>query len=170
VFRTHPFVSKLLIQLAPAAVVSAAGILLLSHLAKPVDPAPAAAVDTAVKGEMVFTPTPQAAVEAQAEESSAKPGGPARSAKAKPANAAPRKLAANESAPPPPPAAAPPLQLVPPQAAAPEVADTTMMGRLRGMGTAVRQMPQRAYGTVAGWFSEEAPPRPPAPVPVRNFL
>lgn len=173
-FRTYPLLSKLLTQLAPAVVVTAVGIVMLSNLAKPVDTAPAEPAESAIAAEAVFTPLPQRSAEAQAdsenaEKASAKSPGARPAAKAKPAagNAAPvRKLASTESAVATP-AVAPPLQIVPP---ASEPTDNSMMGKLRGVGTTVQQMPQRAYGMVTGWFAETEPPRPPAPVPMRNFL
>jgi hypothetical protein len=166
VFQAFPLLSKLLTQLAPAVVVTAVGILMLSNLAKPVDTAPAEPATSAIATEAVFTPAPPRAAEVQAEDreqSQAKPSTARAAAK-------PKAAAASIEPAPLPETAAPPLQIVPPQPAP----DTSVMGRLRGMGTAVRQMPQRAYSTVAstvtGWFAEEAPPRPPEPVPTRNFL
>jgi hypothetical protein len=165
VFRTYPLLTKLLTQLAPAVAVTAVGILMLSNLSKPVDVAPAGPAESAITTEAVFTPLPQRA--ADNEQSQAKPSGTAARAAAKPkATTAPaRKLASIEPAPLPEPVS-PPLQIVPPE----PPRDATMMGKLRGVGTTVRQMPQRAYATVTGWFAETEPPRPPAPVPTGNFL
>ena len=168
VFRTYPLLFKLLTQLAPAVVVTAVGILMLSNLSKPVDVAPSEPAAAAIATEGVFTPAPPRAAEARAEDreqSQTKPPAARAAAKPKATTAPARKLASIESAPLPE-AVAPPLQIVPPE----PPRDTSVMGRLRGVGTAVRQMPQRAYATVTGWFVEEAPPRPPEPVPMRNFL
>jgi hypothetical protein len=174
VVRTHPLVFKLLTQLAPAALVTGLGIAMLSNLSKPADPVLPAATEPAIIADAVFTPLPPAAAKghtdsADAAQQSGTAAAPRTAAKPKPAATAPAtppKVAAYESAPAREPIA-PPLQIVPPEA---ERTDNTMMGRLRGMGTAVRQMPQRAYATVTDWFSEHPPPRPPEPVPARNFL
>ena len=45
-FRTNPLATKLATQLAPAAIVTVVGIVLLSNLAKPSDPTPATATWT----------------------------------------------------------------------------------------------------------------------------
>jgi len=44
-----------------------------------------------------------------------------------------------------------------------------VMGSLRNATATVQQIPQWAARSVAGWFSADTPPRPPAPVPTQNF-
>ena len=190
---TNSAVSRLLprlaYQLVPAVIVTIVGVLLLGSLAKTPniktpDVAPdARPVETAIDGEAIFKMTPRAPAAVQADDQDAK-STDAKSADAKPAKAAaPRtaakpKPAAVAATQPPRPAAnapaSPPLMLTPapPQAATAEAApagDTTVMGTLRSATAAVQQMPQRAARSVAGWFSESPPPRPPAPVPTPNF-
>jgi len=162
---------KLATQLLPAVVVTIVGAAVLSQLAKEPDAAPAGTpVATAIEGEAIFRMTPRQPVEAAADD---RPDATAPRAAAKPKAAAaaapsPRKPAGEpqQSA-----ALPPPLQIVqipePPQPSA--AGDGTMMGKLRSATAAVRALPQRAGRSVASWFAAEEPPRPPAPVPVRNF-
>jgi hypothetical protein len=63
--------------------------------------------------------------------------------------------------------------LAPPQSLAPPaLADDEhfVVARLRDTAATIRRMPARIGSTVAGWFEEGAPPRPPADVPERNFV
>jgi len=171
VFSTNPLYSKLIYQLAPAAVVSAVGIVLLSSLAKPVSAPPQATpVATAVKTEAVFTPTPRPAEPAQRTEQVAEQPAVTRSA-AKP-KPQPRKIAAAElPAPRQPDVEAVPLPIAPPVARpAPPATDNSMLGRLRGVTATVTGIPQRAYSKVSGWFAREQPPRPPADIPAQNLI
>jgi hypothetical protein len=176
VFPIHPLVAKLIYQLAPAALVSAAGIVLLSSLAQPAfAPPPVVAPPLpALKTEAVFTPTPRAAEPAPvqvAEQPAPVPPAPARPA-AKP-KLQPRKLASVEMPlPRQEPVAATPLPAAPPVAAqAPAAPPTnrTVMARLRDATASVTSIPVRAYSGVAGWFAHEEPPRPPAEVPAADF-
>lgn len=171
VFSTNPLVSKLVYQLAPAALVTTVGIVLLSSLARPVSAPPQATpVAAATKTEAVFTPTPRPAEPAQIAE---QPAAAARAAtRQKPQQ---RKVAAIElpasrqSA-----AVAAPLPIAPPAtpqlAAAPANNDRTVMGRLRGVTASVTSIPRRAYSKVTGWFAYEEPPRPPAEIPAQDLI
>jgi hypothetical protein len=167
----HPLVARLLprlaYQLVPAVLVTALGVLALSSLTRTPDGPPVAApAQTAIATEAVFTATPR----------EDEPP-PAKIASRPTVN--PKPVAAN-SAPLPPhkpepasrqiasaPAPLPTVQIAaPPQvmAAAPSN-DTSMMGRLRSATASVTQVPQWAARSVAGWFQDSAPPRPPAAVP-----
>ena len=55
-----------------------------------------------------------------------------------------------------------------PAAATPD-SDGTVMGKLQSATATVQRIPQWAARSVAGWFAEETPPRPPAAVPVQDF-
>jgi hypothetical protein len=176
VFSTNPLYSKLVYQLAPAALVSAVGIVLLSSLARPVSTPPQATpVATAVKTEAVFTPTPRSAEPAQLTEQAADQPATAVAAKgaAKP-KPQPRKVAAAEAAAPrqpdvtavPLPVAAPVAQASP----APPAPDRSMMARLRGVTAVVTSIPQQTYSKVTGWFAHEEPPRPPADIPAQDLI
>ena len=162
-------------QLLAAVVLTAAGALVLGHLARPVS-APSAAVpgETAVNAEAIFTSTPR-----QQPVEEPKPATAARTvSKPKTVAAAPTRQPDT-----PPVYQAPigaPLSIAPSaeqvqaatQAAAAEANDTSIMGRVRSVGASVQQLPQRTYSTVTGWFSSpgtpsapDGPPRPPADVP-----
>jgi len=174
--QTSPFAarlfSRLLTQLVPAALVTGFGILLLSNLAKTPDTTPVAApVETAINAEAVFKITPR-----EPEET------PAVKNVAPRITAAPKQTAVNIALPPRKPASdhqvasvPAPLPIVqipePPQvaAAAAPSGGTTVMGSLRNATTTVQRIPQWAARSVAGWFSTDTPPRPPAPVPKQNF-
>ena len=178
VLRTNPFAarlfSRLVTQLVPAALVTGVGILLLSNLAKTPDTAPVGAtVETAINAEAVFKITPR--------EPEAAPA--VKSATAR-INATPKQAAAstvNTVLPPRKPASERQVASVPAplptvqiaaQPSAPATAtadDNSMMGKLRNATTTVQQIPQWTARSVAGWFSADAPPRPPAPVPTQNF-
>lgn len=177
-FPTHPLVAKLIYQLAPAALVSAAGIVLLSSLAKPAfAPPPVVAPPLpALKTEAVFTPTPRAAEPAPvqvAEQPVPQPAPPAPARPAAKPKPQPRKLASIElPLARPEPVAATPLPVAPSVAAQPPAAPTanrTAMARLRDVTASVTSIPVRAYSRVAGWFAHEEPPRPPAEVPAADF-
>jgi hypothetical protein len=181
VLRTNPFAarlfSRLVTQLVPAALVTGVGILLLSNLARTPDTTPVTPVETAINAEAVFKITPREPDEA-----------PAVKSVAPRITAAPKQATVNTVLPPRKPASerqvatehpvasvpAPlPIVQIPEQpqvaaAAAPSVA-TTMMGSLRNATASVQRIPQWAAHSVAGWFSADAPPRPPARVPTQNF-
>lgn len=166
VFPTNPLLSKLVYQLAPAALVSAVGIVLLSSLAKPVSAPPQGTPTTvAVQTEAVFTPTPRPVVPEQASAAAA-PTAP----KSKPQ---PRKVAAVEVPTPRPAPVAAPLPIAPPivaeQTVAAPATDRTVMDRVRGVTATVGSLPHAAYSKVASWFSADEPPRPPGEIPTQNF-
>jgi hypothetical protein len=189
VLLNHPFVARLLprllYQLVPAALVTTVGVLLLSNLAKVPDTPPAtAAVETAINTEAVFKIVPRE-MSADAEQDS-KPvkGAPSRAAvnakspasstpqSRKPANepATPRQVSGAQIA-----SVPPPLQIVeipeqPQAAAAAPDNENVVMSKLRSATTTVQRIPQWAVRSVAGWFAAaDAPPRPPASVPLQNF-
>ena len=162
-------------QLLAAVVLTAAGALVLGHLAQPVS-TPSAAVpgDTAVNAEAIFTSTPRQPAEEP------KPATAARTVVSKPKTVTTTVAAAPARQPDTSPVyQAPigaPLSIAPSaeqvQAAAPEANDTSIMGRVRSVGSSVQQLPQRTYSTVTGWFSSsgtplapDGPPRPPADIP-----
>jgi hypothetical protein len=171
VASTKSLYSKVLYQLAPAALVSAVGIALLSSLAQPVAAPPQAApVNLAVRTEAVFTPTPKVVAAPQAvEEPAVAAAHPV--AKPKPQS----KVATTETPLPRQPAVvADPLPITPPVAEQPVVLPAPeqkgVMARLRGIGSTVARVPQQTYSTVTGWFSRDEPPRPPAEVPQQDFI
>ena len=180
VLRTSPIVSRLFAklgyQLVPAAIVTTVGVLLLSNLTKMPDAVPVSApVETAINAEAVFKIVPRETAEA--------PAGPTKAAAARAAT--PKPVAANTAAPQPrkpanetaPPrqtaSAPPPLQIVQipqqPQAPATPSDDNTAMGKLRNATAAVQRIPQWTARSVASWFTADAPPRPPAPIPTQDF-
>lgn len=169
---------RLLYQLLPAVFVTAVGALLLSNLAKtPNTTSVAAPVDTAITAEAVFKITPR---EVEAEPSEVKPAkaaaarGPVKTGGtnhvAQSRKAATEPVAMRQAA-----SAPAPLSIVPvaeqplPVAAATPEEENTVASRLRNATTTVQRIPQWAARSVAGWFSESAPPRPPAEVPAQNF-
>jgi hypothetical protein len=170
----HPLVARLLprlaYQLVPAVLVTVVGALVLSSLARSPDSPPVAApAQTAITAEAVFTATPREAEAPPAKIASRPIVNPkpvaANSAPLPPRKPepAPRQLASA-------PAPLPTVQIAePPQvAAAAPGSDNSMMGRLRSATASVTQVPQWAARSVAGWFQDSAPPRPPATVP-QNF-
>lgn len=178
--RTNPFAtrlfSRLVTQLVPAALVTGVGIALLSNLAKTPDTTPPApSVEAAINAEAVFKITPR---EPEAPEPTA-----ATKSTAPRAVAAPKQTAGttvNTALPPRRPvndqvASAPvPLPTVqipaPPQVAVTAPAeDNSVMGKLRSATATVQRIPQWTARSVAGWFSADTPPRPPASVPTQNF-
>lgn len=157
-------------QLLPAVALTAAGALVLGHLAQPVSaPSSAAPGETAINAEAVFTSTPRPVVEepksATASRTVSKPKIVASTTPSRQPEALPVQQAAVGA----------PLSIAPSaqqmQAAAVETNDTSIMGRVRGIGASVQQLPQRTYSTVTGWLSSGAtaapdgPPRPPADIP-----
>ena len=175
VLQTNPFAarlfSRLVTQLVPAALVTGLGILLLSNLAKTPDITPVAApVETAINAEAVFKITPREPEEA-----------PAVKSVAPRITAAPKQATVNTVLPPRKPASErqiastpaplPTVQIAaqPPMPAAPTADDSSVMGKLRSATVTVQRIPQWAARSVAGWFSADAPPRPPAPVPTQNY-
>src|SRR3954451_4997960 len=175
VLQTNPFAarlfSRLVTQFVPAALVTGVGILLLSNLAKTPDTTPVAApVETAINAEAVFKITPREPEEEP----------PAKSAAPR-VTAAPEQTAVNTVITPRKPASdrqvtitpapLPTVQVAapPPVTVTPTVEDSSVMGRLRSATATVQRIPQWTARSVAGWFSADAPPRPPAPVPTQNF-
>ena len=174
--RTNPHFArlfpKLAYQLVPAAIVTAVGVLLLSNLDKaPSLASNTAVVETVINAEAVFTMTPHAPA-AQADDQ-AQDAKPVRGAAAR-AAVKPRPVAANTATPQsrkePPPL---PIVLIPEQAQAAAAtapgSENAVVSKLLSAKAAVQQIPQWAARSVAGWFSEAAPPRPPAPVPIQDF-
>jgi hypothetical protein len=178
VLQTNPFAarlfSRLVTQFVPAALVTGIGILLLSNLAKTPDITPVAApVETAINAEAIFKITPREPEEAPA----AKTAAPRISAAPKQAAAntvntvlPPRKPASDRQIASTP-APLPTVQIAaqPPVPAAPTADDSSVMGKLRSATATVQRIPQWAARSVAGWFSADTPPRPPAPVPTQNY-
>jgi len=175
VLRTNPFAarlfSRLVTQLVPAALVTGVGILLLSNLARTPDTTPTTApVETAINAEAVFRITPRELEEA-----------PAVKNVAPRITAAPKQTAVNTVLPPRKPASErqiastpaplPTVQILaqPPAAAMAPADDSSVMGKLRSATATVQRIPQWTARSVAGWFSADAPPRPPAPVPTQNY-
>lgn len=175
-------VPKLLIQLVPAALVAAAGVLVLGNLGK----APSAAsnlvpITYVIQAEAVFTVTPHEVAAAKPEdtglEQATKPEVIAKPARApvKPktitASTVPARVAVNES---PRQIASDPLPIAPiiqqPQAMMePPRREGAIMRTLRGATAAVRSIPRWAANSISGWLPEAEPPRPPAPIPLANF-
>jgi hypothetical protein len=161
----------------PAALVTGVGILLLSNLARTPDTTPITApVETAINAEAVFKITPREPEEAPTVKSFAPR-----------ITATPKQTAVNTVLPPRKPASerqiaiehqvasvpAPlPIVQIPAQpqvTASPAAEDNSVMGKLRNATATVQRIPQWTARSVAGWFSADAPPRPPAPVPTQNF-
>ena len=180
--RINPFVARLfprlITQLVPAALVTTVGVLLLSSLGKTPSPAPETPpAEVAINAEAVFTATPREP-EIQADDQEAKSKSAAtRPAKPRPAvanTAGPQPRKPNEpaarqlaSAPAPLPTIQIPAQPQPAPAQASN--ENIVMSKLRSATATVQQIPQWAARSVAGWFTAEPPPRPPAPVPGQNF-
>lgn len=175
---------RLAYQLVPAVIVSAIGIMLLSSLAKTPEPAPAAApAETAIQGEAVFKIVPRetASAEAgkaddadarQAKAAAPRAAKPKASAAKEPAQQQ-RKLTAVEPAssaaaePPVAPTTAQPTVAGPP--ATPEASSGNFIAngwrRVTGAAERLGQWVQPP----SSWFERSPPPRPPAPIPERNF-
>ncbi len=166
----HPLVARplprLAYQLVPAILVTVVGVLALSSLTRTPDGPPVAApTQTAITTEAVFTATPREAEAPPAKTASRSAVNPkpvaAISAPLPPRKPepAPRQMASA-------PAPLPTVQIAePPQVAVAAPSDTSMMSRLRNATASVTQVPQWAARSVAGWFQDSAPPRPPAVVP-----
>lgn len=166
-------VARLLGQLAPAALVAAVGILMLSNLAKAPDATPdKARAETAITAEAVFKITPREVAVAEREQQDAKPAKAAIKPKLIATATPPLRTAVNEpprqivSAPLPDPL---PIMPQPQGATDPPASERGVMNRLHNATAAVTRIPQWATNSVAGWFAEAAPPRPPAPIPGVNF-
>jgi hypothetical protein len=188
--QKHPrfgrLASKLAFQLAPAAIVSAVGIILLGSLAKAPDPAPVAApAVTVIQAEATFRVIPRQTADTEtdnADDADARPAKAAAPRPAKPKAAAAkepaqqqRKVAAVEPASPAP-AEPPPAPMAPPPgtantAAAPAASDSGnfIMTGWRRVTTAAERLLRWAQPP-SEWFERSAPPRPPAPIPERNFV
>lgn len=168
---TSPLFAKLAYQLLPAVALAAVGVVTLGHLSRPVSAPPTAApVEAAVDAEAVFTSTPRQPTEEP------KPSVATRTVnKPKPVAASTTPTRKPEAAPTHQAEIGAPLSIVPSaeqtQVAAVEASDTSVMGKVRSIGTTVQQLPQRTYSTVTSWFSSStqpasnAPPRPPADIP-----
>jgi hypothetical protein len=187
VFRINPVVARLLpklvTQLVPAALVTGVGVMLLSNLGKTPSATPdVSPVEVAINAEAVFKITPREAVDDRDQDAGKTPGSRA-AVKPKPLasnTVAPQSRKANEPAPRQVASAPAPLPIVPipeqPQASPAQTSpaqapssDNGVVSKLQSATTTVQRIPQWAARSVAGWFTEQAPPRPPAPVPTRNF-
>jgi hypothetical protein len=184
VFRINPFVArllpKLITQLVPAALVTALGVMLLSNLGKTPSAAPdTPPVEVAINADSVFKITPREPVDDRDQDVGlGKTAGSKPAVKPKPLAAntvAPQSRKANEPAPRQVASAPAPLPIVQipeqPQTSPARTpsSDNAIVSSLRSATTTVQRIPQWAARSVAGWFTEGAPPRPPAPVPTRNF-
>ena len=176
--QTNPFAarlfSRLVTQLVPAALVTGFGILLLSNLAKTPDTTPVAApVETAINAEAVFKITPREPEEAPAVKNVAPriTAAPKQTATSTVNTVLPPRKPASERQIASTPAPLPTVQILaqPPAAAIVPADDSSVMGKLRSATATVQRIPQWTARSVAGWFSADAPPRPPAPVPTQNF-
>jgi hypothetical protein len=163
----HKPAARLAFQLVPAAIVTALGIALLGNLARAPEPAPAEPeVQTAIRTEAVFTATPRPQAEADAAKaaraSTPRADKPKAAAAGAPALPPPRPAAIE-----PPPAEPAPLQQAEAPKAAPSGGNVLESGLRRvtdAMDRVTQWRPQ-----FPGWFSKDDPPRPPAPIPERNF-
>ena len=169
--NTSRLVPKLLVQLVPAALVTAAGILVLGNLAK----APSAAstpapVTRAIQAEAVFTITPREVAVAEPEDTQSEPVAKPARAPVKPktstASTILARVASNE---PPRQIASDPLPIAPIAMMEPPPREGAIMRTWRGATAAVRSIPRWAANSVSGWLPEVEPPRPPAPIPLANF-
>jgi hypothetical protein len=159
-------------QLLPAVILTAAGALVLGHLSQPVStPSASATGEAAINAEAVFTSTPRPVTEeakpAVASRTVSKPKIIASTTPARQPEAPAMQQAAVGA----------PLSIAPSaeqmQTASVDANDTSIMGKVRSIGSSVQQLPQRTYSTVTGWFSPSAPsaptpdgpPRPPADIP-----
>ena len=176
--QTSPFAarlfSRLITQLVPAVLVTGVGILLLSNLAKTPDTtAVVTPVETAINAEAVFKITPREPEEAPAVKTAApRINGAPKQAAANTVNTVlPPRKPASERQIASTPAPLPTVQILaqPPAAAIVPADDSSVMGKLRSATATVQRIPQWTARSVAGWFSADAPPRPPAPVPTQNY-
>jgi hypothetical protein len=188
--QKHPHVgrlaSKLAFQLAPAAIVSAVGIILLGSLAKAPDPAPVAApAVTVIQAEATVRIIPRQAAGTEtdnandadarrAKAAAPRPVKPKAAAAKEPAQQQ-RKVAAVEPATPasiePPPAPAAPQPGAANTTAPPAAADggNFIVSGWRRVTTAAERLSQWVQPP-SEWFERSPPPRPPAPIPERNFV
>jgi hypothetical protein len=181
VFRINPLVArllpKLITQLVPAALVTAVGVMLLSSLGKTPNTAPdTPPVEAAINAESVFKITPREAVAEQDQDAGNTAG--SRAVKPKPLAAntvTPQSRKASEPTPRQVASAPAPLPIVQipeqPQTSPGQArnSDNAVVSGLRSATATVQRIPQWAARSVAGWFTEQAPPRPPAAVPTRNL-
>ena len=176
--RTNPFAarlfSRLVTQLVPAALVTGIGILLLSNLAKTPETTPVAApIETAINAEAIYKITPREPEEAPAVKNVAPriTAAPKQTATSTVNTVLPPRKPASERQIASTPAPLPTVQIAaqPPVPAVPTADDSSVMGKLRSATATVQRIPQWAARSVAGWFSADTPPRPPAPVPKQNF-
>jgi hypothetical protein len=174
--RVARLLPRLITQLVPAALVTGVGVMLLSNLGKTPSPAPdTPPVEVAINADSVFKITPREAVDDR-DQDAGKAAGSRAAAKPKPLAAntvAPQSRKATEPAPRQLASAPAPLPIVPipeqPQTAQAPSSDNVVVSKLQSATATVQRIPQWAARSVAGWFTEQAPPRPPAPVPTRNF-
>jgi hypothetical protein len=186
--QKHPhfgrLASKLAFQLAPAVIVSAVGIILLGSLARAPDPAPVAApAVTVIQAEATFRVIPRQTADTEtdkADDADVRRGKAAAPRPAKPKAAAAkepaqqqRKVAAVEPATPapaePPPATPQPgAASTPAPPAASDSGNFVVTGWRRATAAAER-LSQWAQPP-SEWFEHSPPPRPPAPIPERNFV
>jgi hypothetical protein len=179
-------VSKLAFQLAPAIIVSAVGIVLLGSLAKAPDPAPVAApAVTVIQAEATFRIIPRQAADAEtnstddadarrAKAPAPRPAKPKAAAAKEPAQQQ-RQVAAVE------PATHTPAEPLPAPAAPQPGAANTAAPPAASDGsnfvvtgwrrvTAAAERLSRWAQPPSEWFERSPPPRPPAPIPERNFV
>ncbi len=187
--QKHPHVgrlaSKLAFQLAPAVIVSAVGIILLGSLAKTPDPAPVAApAVTVIQAEATFRVIPRQTAETETDNANDADAGRAKAAAPRPAKPKAatakepaqqqRKVAAVEPAAPapaePPPAPAAPQPNAANTAAPPAASDggNFIVTGWRRVTSAAERLSQWVQPP-SEWFERSPPPRPPAPIPERNF-
>jgi hypothetical protein len=188
--QKHPhfsrLASKLAFQLVPAAIVSAVGIILLGSLAKAPDPTSVAApAVTVIQAEATFRVIPRQAADTETDNTDDADARRAKAAAPRPAK--PKAAAAKEPAPQqrkvaaveaatPAPAEPPPA----PAAPQPGTANTTASPAASDGGnfivtgwqrvTAAAERLSRWAQPPSEWFERSAPPRPPAPIPERNFV
>ena len=167
---------RLVLQLVPAVIVSTVGIVMLTSLGKSPDPLPAETpAVTVIQGEAMVRVVPRETEVAETDKAAAKAAAP-RAAKPKTAAAKEpaqqqRKVAATEpwapapDQPPPAPAAAPPAAAKEP--ATPDSGNFIVSGWRRVTGAAERAA--QWVQPPSSWFERSPPPRPPAPIPERNF-
>jgi hypothetical protein len=170
---------RLIFQLVPAIIVSTVGIVLLGSLAKAPDPAPVAAPGvTVIQGEATVTIVPRQTADAEADWAPDPDASPAKAAapratKPKTAAANPptqqqRKIATIEPAPAEPPAAPQPSAVNTSAAPAASGGDNFVVTGWRRVTSTAERLSQRLLPP-SEWFEKSAPPRPPAPIPERNF-
>jgi hypothetical protein len=173
---------RLMFQLVPAIIVSTVGTVLLSSLAKNPDPAPATApAVTVIQAEATVRFVPRQPADAEAEWIPDPDASPAKAAAAR--TAKPKSVATNPpaqqqrrvatvepatSAPAEPPAA--PQSNAPNTSAAPATAGGSnfLVTGWRRVTSAAERLSRWAQPP-SEWFEQSPPPRPPAPIPERNF-